>query len=154
MKLPLAPIIAIAVGLLAVAPAARAASGAWDPQKVTALARDLEVATRQLYDSFEKLPPLEKGSRHTRAYFRLKQEARHMKRESRWLARALEQGHDQEQALPGYESVVAAMRGARQDASEVKTNADFQTKADRASAILDSLAPFFSGAVSDAPAPQ
>ncbi len=76
MKLPLAPIIAIAVGLLAVAPAARAASGAWDPQKVTALARDLEVATRQLYDSFEKLPPLEKGSRHTRAYFRLKRSTR------------------------------------------------------------------------------
>ena len=110
------------------------------------MARDLEAATRQLYDSFEKLPPLEKGSRHTRAYFRLKQEARHMKRESRWLARALEQGHDQEEALPAYESVVTAMRGARKDAAEVQTNADFQTKADAVSAILDSLARFFGGA--------
>jgi len=146
MKLALAPIFVAAVGLLAVAPAAHAESIAWDPQKVAALARDLEVATRQLYDSFEKLPPLEKGSRHTRAYFRLKQEARHMKRESRWLARALEQGRDQEEALPAYESVVTAMRGARKDAAEVQTNADFQTKADAVSAILDSLARFFGGA--------
>jgi hypothetical protein len=150
MKLRLAPILVAAVGLLAVAPAGHAASAAWDPQKVTALARDLEVATRQLYDTFEKLPPLEKGSSHTRAYFRLKQEARHMKRESHWLARALERGHEQEEALPGYESVVTAMRGARQDAREVQTNAEFQTKADRVSAILDSLAPFFGG--SSAPA--
>ena len=152
MKTLLASLLLVAaVAVIAPSPAF-AQAAAWDQTKVTALARDLEVATRLLYDGFDELPPLEKGARHTRAYFRLKQEVRHMKRESRWLARALERGHTQEEALPGFESVVTAMNGARKDAAEVKTTAEFQKQADSVSGILAALAPYFGA--SAAPAAQ
>lgn len=142
MKLSLAPVLLV-VCLLGAAPAAKAELTPWDPPKVTELTRQLEVATRLLYDSFEKLPPLEKGSAHTRQYFRLKQEVRHMMRESRWLARALEKNLAQEEAQPGFESVSTAYGWARKDAESVATNADFQQKADAVGKLVDQLTAFF-----------
>jgi len=142
MKLALALVLPV-VCLLGAAPAARAELAAWDAPKVTELSRDLEVAARLLYDSFDKLPPLEKGSAHTRQYFRLKQEVRHMMRESRWLARALEKGHTQEETQPAFESISTAYGWARKDAEGVATNADFQQKADAVGKLVGALAPFF-----------
>jgi hypothetical protein len=143
VKPALAPVFLAFAGLLGTAAAAGAELAPWDPPKVTDLARQLEVATRQLYDTFEKLPPLEKGSQHTRTYFRLKQEVRHMKREARWLARALEKNLGQEETLPSFESLRAAMRGARQDAGNVQTSSEFQQNADAVEMLLDRLAPYY-----------
>jgi hypothetical protein len=143
MKPAFAPVLLVVVGLLGAAPASQAQLAPWDPPKVTELARNLEVATRLLYDSFDKLPPLEKGAAHTRQYFRLKQEVRHMMREARWLARALEKGQTQEETLPGFESIATAMRWTRNDAKGVQTNADFEQKSGAASDALAALAPYF-----------
>jgi hypothetical protein len=152
MKLRLAPVLLV-LCLLGAAPAAMAAPALWDAAKVTELSRDLEVASRLLYDSFEKLPPLEKGSAHTRQYFRLKQEVRHLMRESRWLARALEKGHAQEEAQPAFESISTAYDWARKDAEGVATNADFQQKADAVGKLVAALAPFFGTSAETAAAP-
>lgn len=143
MKPALAPVVLALAGLLGGVAVARADVAPWDPPKVTELTRQLEVAARQLYDSFEKLPPLEKGSAHTRQYFRLKQEARQMSREARWLARALEKGLGQEETLPAYESVRAALRGAEQDAGVVQTGPEFKPKFAAVRDLLDRLAPYY-----------
>lgn len=66
-----------------------------------------------------------------------------MMREARWLARALEQGLAREETQPGFESITAAMVGARKDAEGVATNADFQQKADAVGSALTALAPYF-----------
>ena len=146
MKPAFAPVVLALVGLLGGVAVARAELAPWDPPKVTELTRQLEVAARQLYDSFEKIPPLEKGSAHTRQYFRLKQEARQMSRESRWLARALEKDLGQEETLPAYESLRAALQGAEQDAAVVQTGPAFGPKLAAVKGLLDRLTPFYDAA--------
>ena len=143
MKRAFGPVVLALTGLLGSVAVARAELAPWDPSKVTDLTRQLEVATRQLYDTFEKLPPLEKGSTHTRQYFRLKQEARQMTRESRWLARALEKNLGQEETLPAYESLRAAVRGAEQDAAVVQTGPEFPPKFAAVRGLLDRLSPYY-----------
>ena len=146
MKPAFAPALLALAGLIGSVAVAHADLAPWDPPKVAELTRQLEVATRQLYDAFAKVPPLEKGSAHTRDYFRFRQEARQMTREARWLARALEKNLGQEETLPGYESLRAALRGAQQDAAVVQTGPAVPPKLAEVQGLLDRLSPYYDAA--------
>jgi hypothetical protein len=122
---------------------ARAELTAWDQAKVTALAKQLEVSSKTLYDTFYKQPPPNIGSGHSQDYRRLKQEVRRIKSEARELASALDKGDGREDTLPIYESLMEIVRSARDNARRVFTTQDVQARAGDVRQILNQLAPYY-----------
>jgi hypothetical protein len=133
----------LAICLLALTEAATAALAPWDQAKVTELAKQLEAATRDLETSFRKQPTPAKGTPQSTAYWRLKQEVRHLRREARSLSRALQRGADREETLPSYDSLMQTVRSAQTNARRVFTVADVIERANTAREILNQLMPFF-----------
>jgi hypothetical protein len=134
--------LVLSIALLAAgAEAARAALAAWDQAKVSALAAQLQTATRELYDTFYRQPKV--GAGQAKPYYRLKQSVRRLRSEAKALASALEKGAGQEETLPMYEHLMQTVRSARDDAQQVFTTRDVQEKASAVRAILNRLAPYY-----------
>ena len=138
----LVPIFA-AVSLSLVAGGARAALTPWDQEKVTGIARQLEKAARDLYDTFYKQPVPTAGSGQTRAYQRLKQKIRGIRTQAKQLAGDLGKGEGQEATLPGYEDLMQLVRSARDDARKVFTTKSVEDKAAVARDQLNQLGPYY-----------
>jgi hypothetical protein len=121
----------------------RAELAAWDQARVAALAKQLEEASKVLYDTFYKQPPPNIGSGHSQDYRRLKQEVRRIKSEARELATALGKGEGREDTLPIYESLMEIVRSARDNARRVFTTQDVQARAGEVRHTLNELAPYY-----------
>jgi len=136
--------VALFVGLLALAPGARASELLqWDQAKVIEFAKQLEKATAALSDAFRRQPPPTLGSSQRQPFFRLQQEVRNLRRDSRSLSRALQRGADRDETLPSYESLMQTVRSATDIARRVFTSTEIQTRADAARDVLNQLAPYF-----------
>lgn len=135
--------LALALGALVFGTAvpAHAELQKWDAAKATALARQLQTATQELYDTFYKQPKV--GAGQSRPYYRLKQDVRHLRSEAKALAGALEKGGGQEETLPIYEDLMEAVRRARQNAREVFTTQDVEQKASAVRTLLNQLSPYY-----------
>lgn len=133
----------VAVSLLALASSAPAELQKWDQAKVTELAKQLETATSELWQSFRRQPPPTLGSAQRKSYFRLQQEIRQLRREARSLSRALQRGADFDEAEPSYRSMMQTVRAAQDNARGVFSGADVRQRADAAREILNQLAPYF-----------
>lgn len=120
---------------------ARAELAAWDQAKVTALAKQLDVASKDLYDTFYKQPKV--GAGQQREYFRLKQDIRHIRNDARGLARALEGGAGREETLPAYEDLMQTVRRAQDNAARVFTTKDLQDKAAATRALLNQISRYY-----------
>jgi hypothetical protein len=116
---------------------------AWDPAKVTTLAKQLVEAAGALYDAVYKQPPPQTGSMQSRDYYRLKQQVRHIRSEARELAASLEKGAGHDETLPVYESLMEVVREARETAARVFTVADVQQRATAARQLLNQIAPYY-----------
>lgn len=134
---------AVAVCLLALATSVRAELAPWDPAKVTELAKQLDVEAAALFDAFRRQPQPTAGSGQRVPYFRLAQEIRFLRRESRTMSRALQRGASQEEALASWESLMLTVRRASDNARRVFTLRDVQQRADAVREILNQLAPYF-----------
>lgn len=135
--------IALAVLLLALAPGARAELAAWDQAKVTELATQLETSINGLFDSLRRQPPPTAGNPTRAPYFRLMQEVRQLRNESRFMARALRDGSTQEELVPSWNSMMVTVRRAQDNARRIFAGTDVQQHADAARAALNQLAPYF-----------
>lgn len=135
--------LALALGALVSGAAvpAHAELQKWDAAKVTALAGQLQTATRDLYDTFYKQPKV--GAGQSRPYYRLKQDVRHLRSEAKALAAALEQGAGQAETLPIYEDLMQVVRRAREEAQHVFTTRDVEEKASAVRALLNQLSPYY-----------
>lgn len=138
----LVPVFA-AVSLSLVAGGALAALTPWDQAKVTGLARQLEKAAGDLYDTFYKQPVPTAGSGQTRAYQRLKQKIRGIRTEANQLAGDLEKGEGMEATLPAYEDLMEMVRSARDDARKVFTTKSVEEKATVVREQLNQLGPYY-----------
>lgn len=135
--------LALSVAVVAVPGATRAELAAWDAEKVTALGRDLQEATENLYDTFYKQAPPTLGSGQSRAYERLKQKVRRIRSEARAFAKATQRGEGREQTAPIYEQLMLEVRDAREEARSIFTTADVAEKAAVARGLLNQLGPYY-----------
>jgi hypothetical protein len=131
---------AVLLGLVA---AARADLAAWDQEKVTGIAKQLDAASRELYDAFYKQPVPTVGSAQTRAYQRLKHDIRLIRTQARQLARDLERGEGMESTQPGFEELMSRVRSARDEAPKIFTTKDVADKAAAAREQLNALGPYY-----------
>ena len=136
-------LLASVICLVALAMTARAEIAAWDQAKVTELAQQLEATTAELSRIFRSQPQPTRGQSDRLTYFRLQQEVRFLRRESRTLSRALQRGADLEETLPSFESLLNTVGRAETKARRVFTIADMHQQADKARTILNQLGPYY-----------
>ena len=136
-------LLASVICLVALAMTARAEIAAWDQAKVTELAQQLEATTAELSRIFRSQPQPTRGQPDRLTYFRLQQEVRFLRRESRTLSRALQRGADLEETLPSFESLPNTVGRAETKARRVFTIADMHQQADKARTILNQLGPYY-----------
>lgn len=140
---PLLLSTALVCGALLFAPTVDADVVAWDQAQVTALAKQLETTTKELYDTIYKQQPPNRGSMQSRTYYQLRQKVRVIRMESGALASSLAKGEGLEETEPTYESLMEAVRTARQDARRLFTTKDVQDKSAAAREILNQLSPYY-----------
>jgi hypothetical protein len=135
---------ALATLVLGVALATPAAAelAAWDQAKVSALTAELEGATKALNDTFYK-EPTPTGAGNRRAYYRLKQNVRRLRSETRQLASALGEGAGREETLNIYEHMMMTVRQARNDATQVFLTHGVQERASAVRGLLNQLSPYY-----------
>jgi hypothetical protein len=131
-----------AVFILALAANARAEVTPWDQAKVTALAQQLEIATNELNETFRR-QPVNPGSMQSRAFYRLRHEIRNLRRESRSLARSLQNGAGHDETLPSFTSMMQTVAAARDEAPRVFSSADVAQRADATLEILKQISPYY-----------
>lgn len=143
--MPLGRLVPVfAAVLLSLAPAsANAELAPWDQAKVTGIAKHLESASQDLYDTFYKQPVPTVGSGQARSYQRLKQKIRGIRTQAKQLAGDLEKGEGLEATLPAYEDLMQLVRSARDDARSVFTTKDVADKAAAAREQLNQLGPYY-----------
>jgi uncharacterized membrane protein YccC len=141
MSRPISSALALVLLLTGVASSARAELAAWDQAKVSGLAKQLQQATHDLYDTFYKQPKV--GAGQAKAYYRLKQDIRHLRSEAKGLATALEKGAGQEETLPVYEDLMQAVRRARENAGQVFSTQDVQQRATAVRQLLNQISPYY-----------
>jgi hypothetical protein len=134
---------ALALGLLVggLAVSAQAEVTAWDQAAVSGLAKQLQTATRELYDTFYKQPKVGVGQQ--RDYYRLQQDVRRLRNETKELADALAGGAGQPETLPIYEELMQVVRRARVDASHVFTTQDVEQRASTTRQLLNQLSAYY-----------
>lgn len=133
-------VLGVALTLAAFSPPAHAELAAWDTEKVGALTKQLEGASKALYDTFYKQPQV---GGQKRDYHRLKQDVRRVRNEARHLADALTKGDGREETLPVYEDLMQYVRRARTNAGHVFTTTDVQARASEVRGLLNQLAPYY-----------
>ena len=132
----------LALGLVAgLAAPARAELTPWDQAKVTALAKQLDTASKALYDTFYQQP--KPGAGQAKPYYRLKEDVRLIKNDTRALARALEKGAGRDETQPAYEDLMQNVRRAQDSAGKVFSTKDLQDKAGAARAVLNQITPYY-----------
>jgi hypothetical protein len=136
-------IVPLAMALSLSASASRAEVAAWNQAEVTALAKELETATRELYDTFIKKPAPSVASMQSHAYYRLKQEVRLLRGEARQLAASVEKGEGREQTLPIYDHLMQLVRIARDDAAKTFNTQDVVERAVAVRGVLNQLGPYY-----------
>jgi len=134
----------LAVSMLALAaPAGAAPQQAWDQAKVTALGKQLEAKTQDLWDTFRRQPTPTAGSMQARSYFRLQQQIRQLRREARSLSRSLQGGAGHDETLPSFESMMETVRRAQDEARRVFSGEDVRERAQAAREVLNQLMPYY-----------
>ena len=141
-RILVASIVAIALAASLATPAR--AETAWDQAKVTALAKQLDTAAQALYDTFYNQPKPIVGQE--RAFYRLKQDIRHIRSDAKQLARELAKGAGREETQPGYEDLMQSVRRAQDSAARVFTTKDLNEKAGAARAVLNQISPYYDAA--------
>jgi hypothetical protein len=142
--------LACVIGLAAPSPAAAAE---WNQGEVTAVATQLEGATRELYDSFYKQPTQTIGSGQARAYQELKQQLRRVRQESRHLAAALTKGEGHDETLPVYRNLMEEVRNAQENARRVFSTGSVIEKANVVREALEKLSTYYVTSEGQAPNP-
>jgi phage-related minor tail protein len=99
------------------------------------------VATNALYDAFYKQPI--PGVAQNKVYYRLKQDIRTLRTDTKHLSDALAHGAGRDETLPIWQDLMQAVQRAIDHAASVFTTRDVDQKARAAAAILDQLAPYY-----------
>jgi hypothetical protein len=131
----------VAIALLAGAHAS-AQTEPWSQEKATALAGELEQAVAGLRDSIRKSPSWEiPGQR--KALSRIMRKLRSIESESLSLHAKLAKGATMEDTRLSYERIQSLRRDAQVEAKKVDVSAFTQPKLDRATEVLNRLAPMY-----------
>ena len=115
----------------------------WNQERVTAIAKEAAEKTSRLYDVFYKQPPATLGSAQSRAYYKLKQSIRRVRRESGHLASELESGKGYEETLPIYNNLRQTLDRATEESRRIFTADDLLAAATSAGDALRRLAPYY-----------
>jgi hypothetical protein len=135
---------AVAVLVLAsAAPAGAAPAQAWDQARVTELAAQLETATTDLWNTFRRQPRPTLAQGQANSFFRLQQQLRSLRSESRALSRMLQDGAGHDETLPSFQSMMQTIRIAQDNARRVFTGEEVRNKATAAREVMNQLTPFY-----------
>jgi hypothetical protein len=135
-------VLPLVLALVAPAPAA-AELAKWDQERVTAIALDLQNATKELRDSFYKVPPPTAGQAGSKSYYELDDTLRSVSGASRRLYKALKDGKGHEQTFPIYRRMMLGVRDARELAQKIGGTEDVLAKAANAGDALRRIRPYY-----------
>jgi hypothetical protein len=121
---------------------ASAQTEAWNQEKVTGLAKELESAVSGLRDALRKSPMWE-NPQQKRTLYRISDKLRLIESESASLHAYLAKGAGMEETLPAYERIQRLRRDAQVLAKKTDVSAFTQPKLDRANQVLGLLAPYY-----------
>jgi len=128
--------------LLLSASDARAQSTAWDQERVTALADELEKSVSGLRDAVRKSPTWE-NPQQKRTLYRISDKLRLIESESASLHAQLVRGAGMDETLPAYERIQRLKRDAQVLAKKTDVSAFTKPKLDRATEVLSQIAPYY-----------
>jgi len=137
----LAALVALA---LAWAPVrgALAQSEIWNQEKVAALAGELESAVSGLRDAVRK-SPMWQNPQQKQTLYRIADKLRLIESEAASLHAQLTRGAGMQESLPNYERLQRLRRDAQVLAKKTDVSAVTQPKLDRATQVLNQLAPYY-----------
>jgi hypothetical protein len=128
---------------LGFAPGAWAELQAWDQEKVTALAGELEEKTGILRQAVRRETPTGLPQRQRRAWHNLRDELGAIESAAGRLHRAVQAGESQEETLPTYRRLMSSVSRARDERSRVNVLEPIEGKIEAAAAVLRQLQPFY-----------
>jgi leucyl-tRNA synthetase len=132
-----------AAALLGLAsPSATAESATWDQAKVTAIAKELADAVKDLKDVVRQNPDQVSGPQR-RAQYAAREDLRLLSNTTRHLAMELERGEGREATLPVYRRVQTLRRDAEEDGRKAMIQTSTMEKIAVAEEILARLAPYY-----------
>ncbi len=134
-------VVFVAMALL-VGAHASAQTEAWNQEKVTALAKELESAVSGLRDAVRRSPLMENPQQKARL-FRISDKLRLIESECVSLHAHLARGAGMEETLPMFERIQRLRRQTQSMANRTDVSALTQPKLDRANEVLAQLAPFY-----------
>lgn len=121
---------------------ASAQTEAWNQEKVTALAKELESSVSGLRDAVRRSPLRENPQQKTRI-FRIADQLRLIESESASLHARLARGEGMDETLPSFQRIQRLRRSAQSLANRTDVSAQTQPKLDRANQVLGQMAPFY-----------
>ncbi len=130
------------LGLLAALPSHALEQSPWNQERVTALARELELAVSGLRDAVRKSPMWE-NPQQKRTLYRIADKLRLIESESISLHAQLAKGAGMEETLPNYNRIQRLKRDAQVLAAKTDVSAITKPKLDRANEILAQIEPFY-----------
>ena len=126
---------------------------AWNQEKVTALAGELESAVAGLRDALRKNPMWENPQQKAPLY-RLADKLRLIESECASLHARLAKGEGMEETQPAYEHIQRLRRDAEVEGSRTEVSTFIRPKLDRAREVLSMIAPFYPAAPARKEAPK
>ena len=134
--------LALALSLIA-APVATAELQPWNQEKVTAIAGELQPATRALRESLRRQPPPTLGQAGKRAFWRLRDQLRSIESTSRRLHNALLAGEGHEESFPIYRRMITLVRDAARELNRIPTQKPVEEHIETVAGVLKRLRPFY-----------
>lgn len=125
--------------------AEEAAAVEWDQERVTELAVQLAVATRDLRNAVRTGISSQRGRAQAHSRNRLLDNLRVLQNETRHLAGELESGQGYAETLPIAQRIDRLVARARPDARRLLIPQPVQQRLDRARELLEELRPFYRG---------
>ena len=115
----------------------------WDQERVAKIAADLYEAVKDLRDTARKQPPPTAGSLQTRSHYRLLDDLRLIRNETKHLANELKAGQSRDETFPVYRRVQGLRRTAAENARRLFIHEPVLAKIDAARDVLRRLRPYY-----------
>jgi hypothetical protein len=130
----------LALGAFAARDASALAKSPWDQAKVTAIAKEFADSATAVEDIVRKEPAV---AAQAQEYWRLRQQLRRIKNESRELATELGAGKGHDETVGIYENLLSEILYARDSAQRLYLTGSVNDRIKAARAVLEKLAPYY-----------
>jgi len=134
--------VGLVAGLALAAPPALAEAAKWDQQRVTALAKELAAAVKDLRVDVEKNPDQPPGPAR-RAQFQAREDLRLLQYTTRQLASSLAKGEGRDETAPIFQRIETLRRDAEENGRKAMIAEATLAKIAKAKDLLLQISPYY-----------